>query len=98
MKLKAFQLKSKFKSLQFLQKADISENTDNPNNKYSERFKHDFQYTTRPQKMNIQTNTADGEENKLQQSIYKNEIQRAMMESKKQINKDIKTNKFLKHD
>lgn len=47
--------------------------------------------------MSIQTNTADGEENKLQQSIYKNEIQRTLMELEKQINKDIKTNKFLKN-
>lgn len=35
-------------------------------------FKHDFQETSRLYNMNIQTNAADGEENKLQQLIRKN--------------------------
>lgn len=71
--------------------------TESPNNKSSKKFKYDFQETNRPYKMSVQTNTADGEENKLQQSTYKNEIQRTLMELEKQINKDIKTNKFLKN-
>lgn len=42
MKLKAFQLQSYFKNLQFLQKDYISENTDSPNNREGERFKCNF--------------------------------------------------------
>lgn len=71
--------------------------TESSNNKSSKRFKNDFQETSRPYKISIQTNTAGGEENKLQQSIYKNEIQRTLMELEKQINKNVKPNKFLKN-